>query len=536
MKTQSFLRGTLILVGAGIITKALGALFIIPLTRLIGAEGVGLLQMASPVFVTLIVLSASGIPVATSKLVAERLAVRDEAGVRQVVSVCLGAMIPVGALLSYALYAGAGQIAAFIVRDPRVFLPLRCLSPAIVLVTCSAVFKGYFQGLRIMAPTAVSNVTEQVVRVAVGLGLAYALMPRGVHWSAAGAAIGGACGALAGLLLLVIYFVVVGRGNSISKGGSHLSTTSFGRQSSFSTLKEIVGLAWPVTMASLVWPLEDFLNAAIIPARLQYIGFSVSRSAELYGRLSGMALGLVALPGVITTAMAINLIPQVASAYTKGCRHRTAHLATSAIRGALLVGIPASVGLLALPSEISALLFGDPGAGVPLKVMAFGSAFLCLQQTTASVLNGAGKVGVPLRNGFIGAACATMANYILTGIPGVDIRGAAFGIGLGFFVTGILNMIACGKLIGRGPDLLMIGWRAAVGSAIMFPVVQGINAILLMRTLSCAVSTSFAILGGVVTYGLALIFLGELSLREIAIIPVVGNSLAKAFQLVGWVR
>ncbi len=82
----------------------------------------------------------------------------------------------------------------------------------------------------------------------------------------------------------------------------------------------------------------------------------------------------------------------------------------------------------------------------------------------------------------------------------------------------------------------MIGWRAAVGSAIMFPVVQGINAILLMRTLSCAVSTSFAILGGVVTYGLALISSGELSLREIAIIPVVGNSLAKAFQLVGWVR
>ena len=183
--------------------------------------------------------------------------------------------------------------------------------------------------------------------MAVGLGLAYELMPRGVHWSAAGAAIGGACGALAGLLLLVIYFVVVGRGNSISKGGSHLSTTSFGRQSSFSTLKEIVGLAWPVTMASLVWPLEDFLNAAIIPARLQYIGFSVSRSAELYGRLSGMALGLVALPGVITTAMAINLSPRSRRLTRKRCRHRTAHLATSAIRGALLVGILASVGLLA---------------------------------------------------------------------------------------------------------------------------------------------------------------------------------------------
>ena len=535
MKTQSFLSGTLTLLGAGIITKALGALFVIPLTRLIGAEGVGLLQMASPVFVAVLVLSASGIPIATSKLVSARLATGDESGVRQVVSVCLGAMVPVGILLSYAMYAGAGQIAAFLVRDPRVFFPLRCLSPAICFVTCSAVFRGYFQGLRIMAPTAVCNVTEQAVRVIVGLGLAYAFLPRGVHWSAAGAAIGGSCGSLAGLMLLIIYFIAVGRDNVTQKGRrkpAGPATRSPDRWSALSTLKEIVRLATPVTIASLVWPLQDFLNAAVIPARLQHIGFSVSHSAELYGRLSGMALGLVALPGVVTTAMAINLVPQVAASYAKGQRHRTVQLTESAVRGALLVGIPASVGLLTLPTEISALVFADPGAGVPLRIMAFSATFLCLQQTTASVLNGLGKVGIPLRNGLIGAACATLANYVFTGIPGVDIKGAAFGIGLGFLITGLLNMIDCGRLTGRGLKLFMTGWRAAAGSAIMFPVVQGINCLLFMRTLSYAVSACSAILTGVVVYGLALIFLGEFSSREIAVIPVVGNSLARALRLV----
>jgi stage V sporulation protein B len=536
MKTQSFLSGTLTLLGAGIITKALGALFIIPLTRLIGAEGVGLLQMASPVFVAVLVLAASGVPVATSKLVSERLAVGDESGSRQVVSVCLGAMIPVGISLSYALYTGAGLISAFMVRDPRVFFPLRCLSPAICFVTCSAVFRGYFQGLRIMAPTAVSNMTEQAVRVIVGLWLAYALLPRGVHWSAAGAAIGGSCGSLAGLLLLVTYFIVVGRGHVTQKSRwkpANLSTQSPDRRSFLSTLKEIVRLATPVTVASLVWPLQDFLNAAVIPARLQHIGFSVSRSAELYGHLSGMALGLVAVPSVVTTAMAINLVPQLSASHAKGQRSRTVQLTKSAVRGALLVGIPASVGLMTLPTEISALVFGDPGAGVPLRLMAFSATFLCLQQTTASVLNGVGKVGLPLRNGLIGAACATLANYVLTGIPGADIKGAALGIGLGFLITGILNMIDCGKLTGAGLRLFITGWRAAVGSVIMFPVVQGINALLLMGTLSSAVSASCAIFAGVLVYGLALIFLGELSSREIAVIPVLGNSLARALRLAG---
>jgi stage V sporulation protein B len=537
MKPQSFLRGTFILLGAGIITKALGALFIIPLTRLIGAEGVGLLQMASPIFVTALVLCASGIPVATAKLVSARIATGDEPGARQVVLACLWVMIPIGLLLSYALYAGAGFITAFVVRDPRVFFPLRYLSPAILFVACSAVFRGYFQGRRIMAPTAICHVIEQVVRVVVGLGLAYALLPRGVHWSAAGAAMGGSCGSGVGLLLLVTCFVAMGRKNSTREGGRKLKARAMqsqGRLSPFSTLKELVYLAWPVTIASLVGPVQEFLNAAIIPSRLQLIGFSISGSAELYGRLSGMALGLVALPGVVTGAMAVNLLPQVAAAHAKGQRYRIVQLAKSSVRGALLVGIPSSIGLLTLPVEISTLIFGDPAAGIPLRIMAFGAAFLCLQQTTASVLNGVGKVGLPARNGLIGASCATLANYILTGIPGVDIRGAALGIGLGFLITGILNMIAIGRLTGAGFGILKVGWRAIVGSAMMFPVVQGVNGLLLMRTLNCAISTSAAILAGVVAYGLALLFLGEFSLREMAIIPIIGNVLVRVFQFIGW--
>ena len=537
MKTQSFLSGTLILLGAGIITKALSALFIIPLTRLIGAEGVGLLQMASPIFIAVLMFSASGIPVATSKLVSERLAVGNESGARQVVSVCLAAMCLVGTSLSYALYARAGLVASLVVKDPRVFFPLRCLSPAIAFITCSAVLRGYFQGRRIMAPTAISNVVEQTVRVIVGLGLAYVLLPRGVHFSAAGAAIGGSCGAAVGFLLLLAYFTVLGRESPTEASGRRIqasSARSLRRHSPISTLRELACLSWPVTMASLVGPLQDFLNSAIIPARLQSIGFSVSRSAELYGHLTGMALGLVALPGVVTTAMAINLIPQVASAHANRQRHRTIQLSKTAIRGALLVGIPASVGLFALPAEISFLLFRDPGAGIPLKIMAFGATFLCLQQTTASVLNGMGRVGVPLRNSLVGAGCATLTNYVLTGVPGLDIRGAAFGIGLGFLVTGVLNMTAVRRLTGAGLGVFMIGWRAAVGSAVMFPVVLGVNGFLLVRTLNHTIAAPLAIFVGIVVYGLALVFLGELSPREITIIPVIGNLLARAFQFAGW--
>ncbi|NLS45158.1 MAG: polysaccharide biosynthesis protein [Firmicutes bacterium] len=524
------------MLSAGIITKVLSALFIIPLTRLIGAEGIGLLQMASPIFVAVLVLCASGIPIAVSKLVSERLAVKDEAGVRQIVLVCLGTMIPIGLLLSYVLYIGADRIASFVIKDPRVFFPLRCLSPTIFFVTCSAVLRGYFQGHRIMTLTAVSNITEQIVKVAIGLGLAYILLPRGVHWSAAGAAAGGTVGSAAGFLVLTICFIMRNQRKSVSinRGNRrNIPAPSLCAESFSSTLRQIIVLAAPVTVTTLVWPLQEFLNAAIIPARLQYIGFSLSHSVELYGCLSGMALGLVTLPCVVTTAMAMNLVPGVASAYVKKRRHRVIHLAKNAVRGAFLVGTPASIGLLALPTEISLLLFGYPGAGPLLEIMAFSAVFLCLQQTTAGILNGVGKVGIPLLNSLIGAACTIVTVYTLTGIRGLDIRGAAFGIGLGFFVTGALNTIALWKVTGAGFDFFVTGWPPAVASGVMFPTVKAINGFLLIRTLNTTISTSCAIFAGAVVYGLTLIFLGGLSLKEISVIPVIGSPLAKVLKFSG---
>ncbi|MFZ5925207.1 MAG: putative polysaccharide biosynthesis protein [Bacillota bacterium] len=534
MKAQSFLRGTVVLVAAGIVTKVLGALFTIPLTRLIGAEGVGLLHMASPVFVTALVLCVSGIPVATSKLAAERLATGDRPGARQVLLVSLALMLPVGTAFSLALYAGAGFITTFIVKDPRAFFPLRYLAPAVAVVSVSSVLRGYFQGHRTMVPTGTSHVLEQIVRVAVGLGLAYLFLPRGVQWAAAGSAMGSLAGAAAGLALLVVFFLVTERQDLDAGGRRPLRRALPGKQpeatppaTAFETAKRLVSLAAPVTLAALVGPLLEALNAIIVPARLQFAGFSVVQSTELYGRLSVMALSLVALPGVAAAAIATSLVPQVAAAYAGGKLRRGRELARQAVRSALVVGIPATVGLAVLPAQICAFLFGDPGGGVPLSAMAFSSVFFCLQQTTAGVLNGIGKVHIPAMSGLAGALVAALVNFILTGMPEVGIRGAALGTGLGFLVAGVLNTLAVGGLTGDGIRIFGVGWRALLGSAAMAPLVAGVYRALLECTYSNAVSTVAGILAGIAAYGFALIVLGELSCRELALIPFVGRPLAR---------
>lgn len=547
MKSQSFLKGTAILVAAGIATKVLGALFTIPLARLIGAEGVGLLHLASPVFSMALVLCVSGLPVATSKLVAERLARGDPSGARQVLLVCLGLVIPVGMVLSAALYAGAGFISTFVVRDPRAYFPMKYLSPALALAAVSSALRGYFQGHRTMIPTAASHVVEQVVRLVVGLSLAYTFLSRGAQWAAAGAAAGSSTGAAAGLVMLGAFYLAAPLDRPAPSTARRLPSrrwpdtqrrprrTLLGNAAG-ETLRQLLSLAGPATAAALTLPLLDAINAVVVPARLQQAGWSVTDATRLYGHLSVMAVGLVALPGVVTSAVATNLVPQVAAAYAGGERRRTRMLARQAIRSALVIGLPASAGLAVLPTQICALLFKDPAGGVPLSSMAFASVFFCLQQTTAGVLNGSGKVIVPARNGIVGAIVAGAVNYVLTAMPEVGVRGAAVGTGLAFLVTAALNTSAVGRLTGEGIGLLAAGWRILASCALMVPVVGMVSRVLLARTLSNSLSTSAAILAGILAYSLGLVALGELAYREVALIPFMGPRLACALQRAGVLR
>ncbi|MGE5593281.1 MAG: putative polysaccharide biosynthesis protein, partial [Betaproteobacteria bacterium] len=502
---------------------------------------VGLLHMASPVFAMALVLCTSGLPVATSKLVAERLARHDLRGARQVLQVCLGFVTPIGLALSAALYAGAGFLSTTLIRDPRVYFAMRCLSPALLISPIASALRGYFQGYCTMIPTAASQVAEQVVRVIAGLAFAYALIPRGVQWAAAGAAAGSWVGASAGLCLLAAFYFMMSRERARSSPVQRPSALPQNharapRDGPGTTLCQLLSLAGPATLAALVLPLLEAINAVVVPACLQQAGYPVAEATRLYGHLEVMALGLVALPGVVTAAVATSLVPQVAAADACGEVRRSRRLARQALRSAFVIGLPAAAGLAVLPTQVCSLLFNDPAGGTPLSAMAFSSLFFCLQQTTAGVLNGCGKVLVPATNGLIGAAVAGGVNYVLTAMPGIGIKGAAFGTGLAFVVAGALNTAAVARASGQGWGLLAVGWRALAGCAVMVPVVTCVYQACLACTYDNSLSTIAAIGAGITMYGAALTVLGEFAYREVAAVPLVGRDLADALRRAGVLR
>ncbi len=179
---ESLVQGIAILSVAGFVAKLLGAAYRIPLTRLIGPEGVGIYQLAYPVYVTLLSVARAGIPVAVSKLVAEYHAVGRDSYARRVFWVSFWLLTSSGLVFALALGLGAGAVARWM-GDPRAALALTAVAPAILLVSAGSAFRGYFQGLRRMTPTAVADVVEQFVRVTVILVLVLflnALVPQTV--------------------------------------------------------------------------------------------------------------------------------------------------------------------------------------------------------------------------------------------------------------------------------------------------------------------------------------------------------------------
>ena len=265
MRKNSFIQGAMILTIAGIIVKFIGAFSRIYLSRLLGGEGIGLYQMAYPIYLLCLSVSSAGLPVAISIMVAERNAVNDYFGGQKVFRISMIALIMTGVLFSGLLFFGAQWLVdTGIVRDQRAYWSLLALSPAVFCATLLATLRGYFQGLQLMTPTAVSQILEQVVRVVTMIAFAVILLPYGLEFGAAGATLGAAPGAFMGILVLIGFYYMT---RNWRKELASEQDTSIKPQSAMSIIKRLLVLAIPVSLANIMLPIVSNIDLLIVPRR-----------------------------------------------------------------------------------------------------------------------------------------------------------------------------------------------------------------------------------------------------------------------------
>ncbi|HBG23330.1 MAG TPA: polysaccharide biosynthesis protein [Peptococcaceae bacterium] len=506
MKAQSFLSGAFVLAAAGIVVKLLGAAYRIPFTRIVGSEGIGIYQMAYPIYTTLLALSTAGIPVALSYLIAESRAVGDQRRARQVFFVSLCFLLILGSIMAVGLYYISPFLAQRVLGDPRVYHSLIAVTPAVFVISIVSAFRGYFQGWQLMWPTAFSEVVEQVVRIITVLMAAYLLMPRGVEYAAAGAASGTFTGGCAALLLLVLVFIWFEKREMSGTAGRWRLGIRF--TDVLRIIKRLFTYAVPISAGSLVLPLVQVIDTVIIPNRLQDIGFTIEQATSLYGQLSGMAGTVVYLPAAVTTSIAMSLVPHLSAAISRNDLREVHQKINTSLRITNMLCLPASAGIMVLATPIMELLFDDPSAGIITAWLAAAALFTGLQQTTAGALQGIGKTWVPVINLIAGCSVKILCNYYLTVIPGFGIKGAALGSVLGFFLVFLLNLISLSKLTGYRLRVGSLLIRPLLAVTIMVMAVLVIYAILI--PMGNLIATGVSIIGGAVCYFAVLLITKEI--------------------------
>lgn len=523
----SFLQGTLILTIAGMVVKIIGSLNWIILSRVLGGEGIGLYQMAFPIYLLALSLSSAGIPVAISIITAEKIALQDYRGANRVFTVSLGLLTVSGFVLSILVYFGAGWlIEEGIIRDGRAYPAILALAPAIFLVTLLSSFRGYLQGWQMMTPTAVSQIVEQLFRVGTMLIFAALLLPQGIEYAAGGASLGAGFGAAAGLAVLIYYYFRLQR--KLPKADQRQAITA---ESSTSLIRRMLYLALPVSLSSLMLPLVSNLDLFIVPLRLEEAGYTVEQATEHFGYLTGMAVPLVNLATLITAALSTALVPAMATAGSSGNEQLARQKIGSAIRLTNLVTIPAAVGLAILATPVAAAVYHAPQAGAVVQVVAAGVYMLGIHQVTTGILQGMGHTALPLINMGIAALVKVILNWQLVALPSFGILGAGWATNADFGVAALLNLIFVYRYSRFSISLR--GMLKILAATVIMGVVLFIVNELVIGQLSALLAILVDISVAVVVYGILLLLLGELTEQDILRIPVIGRRLVQLLSLCG---
>ncbi|SEM32048.1 stage V sporulation protein B [Mesobacillus persicus] len=437
---SKFLKGTMILLVAGLVTRVLGFINRIVLARFIGEEGVGLYMMAFPTFILVVTITQLGLPVAISKHVAEAEAKGDYKKIKKILVVSLATTISLSLVFTPALFFLAPKLSQILFTDKRTLLPLLAITPIIPIVAVSAVLRGYFQGRQNMKPGAISQVIEQVVRITLIAVLTKTFLPYGIEYAAAAAMVSAVIGELVSLLYLMTTFKI--------RKKFRLRRNFFQFvQSGNTTFKELMGIAIPTTGSRMIGSISWFFEPIVVAHSLAIAGVAASVATKQYGALTGFALPLLMLPSFVMNSLSTSLVPAISEAHSKKDFKMIEHRIQQSMRFSFLTGGLAIIILYVLAEPLMRVMYGSNSGTQFIVLMAPFFLFYYFQAPLQATLQALDLARAGMINSLIGNVAKIAVIFLLASQPTFGIIGAALGITMGFVLTTVLHFATVLKAI-----------------------------------------------------------------------------------------
>jgi stage V sporulation protein B len=409
----SFIQGSFIVASFNIFVGFIVLIYNVLLSKHVGAEGVGLFQMASSVLTPFLIITTAGIPTAVSRLVAEGSA--PQAG-RRIFSTAVMFSLALSVGLGLLLTSLTGVISSRLFGNDSLRSCLYLTVPSVVIISLTSVFRGYLYGLRLMTAAGVSEIIEHLTRFLFVIGfLAYVPIASPLH----GAKIA-VCGIFVGELADLLWLMWVEK-----RASARLWNPGVPDGYPTATLGALLDIAGPLTLTSLSSTIMQSINAILIPQRLMAAGFSASAATADFGRLTGMVLPLVFLPFTLTSAIVVNLIPNLSAQYAAKNLRSARRIVRQALAITLLVSMPLAVLYITLAEPMGAVVYHDAEVSGLIRAMGGSTVLLALQHTFSGVLSGIGRQSRATLHRLAGLSIQLFAAYFLVGDPRFGISGYA---------------------------------------------------------------------------------------------------------------
>lgn len=434
MNKKSVLYGASILTLGSLITRILGAFYRIPLTRVLGAVGTGMYQMVFPIYALFIVLSTSGMPLAISKLIANSsVSIYDK---KKIIKKFLLGIVALSLVLVLVLCSTCTLIARA-QGNADLYKNYLVISPAIIFVGIISVLRGYFQGEQNYKPTAISQIVEQIVKIGVGLALAFSLKKYGVEYAVLGAIIGVTASEFVACIVLLAQY-------KKNMRGVVYSSVTTGRVSTEPVMKTIM----PILVYSILMPLSNVIDSLVVVNILKR-NFTTEIATAMYGIESGAVSSLVNLPMVLSFALASAILPNIAN--IKDDEMRKPVIAQT-LKINMMIILPCTLGLILFSKPIIALLYGRSlnlstlsGERLAVSILAMsavGVFYMSFVQIFSAILQGVGRSKVVVRNLVIALILKYFVQTTLLFIPDINIYGLVIGNLVCYVTVFMLNVSA----------------------------------------------------------------------------------------------
>ena len=573
-KKQNVLGGAIVLVVATALVKVIGAIYKIPLTSIIGSLGRGYFASAYNIYTPIYAISMAGLPVAVSTIVSRNVALGKYRDVKQVLKVTFPLFLLLGLVGTGAMFIAAKPYVDS-VGSPLALYSVFAIAPSILFCCVMSTYRGYYEGLSNMYPTAISQVIESLGKLIFGLSLSKLVISYSfkqieatgsvfgtvieqesdtaiVYAMAAAAAI---VGVTLGTVFACIYTILR---HKIKKDGitqeKLVNSPLAGTKKS--TMKEIIAIAVPTAISSLVLNITNFIDTWMIQNRLESVvsrhfdeimsiyGDSITAASVakenihtfLYGAYDTTMDFKNLIPTIMMT-LGVSAIPIISGAMAKKDHKLVGDTVNTVFRMTMLIALPAGAGFMALSGPILTLLYegtaNEPGISVAAPVMALYGlmmAILTLSAPLTNILQAIGRADVPAKSLALGCGIKIGLNYLLIGIPSINVNGAVFGTAAFYLFCIIYNYAVLKKETGVKIDLKTVIIKPLIASVLCGVSAYGMYLVVtrfvgLGNTLGCLAGIAVAVL----VYGISVLLMKTLVKNDILMLPK-GEKIAKILE------